>query len=1033
MYNRSTNLGDAMSNQLECYTKRHGSSNYYNLEFSKHVDINEHPLLTIKIENLSSIIKNDQLKFVLQDDGDISISKLEGDKYVMLNQKELSKEAIKIIRSISKIAEKMNISSLKNENFKPFSIANISTYHSFGSLPTPTAPFSISNFFKRIHKAFVTKFIVNPVAKKIIEERIKNKSPAEMAKMYVDNQELFASIKEKIINKNPSCYKTFQPQELETLINHLILESCGKHLSKIRLSGPSEKEIYKLDIARIINSLQHHNLSKNEYKKLLTVAPLDIPIGELAKVPVTPENEKMLSQLWGHVVGNLFVKGNLGKLYPGNKDHQTQYALAYLEARFKMPPSLLKHISKITNEIDSNQSIKNIVHYTMINSDISLMKKRLPFSAEIDLYNNKIKMGIDWFVNSSIEPDGSKVIENLVYRGEVYTLAQNIYTYFTPEEKIIICFEDLMNLIFISTEKAAAQEYDITETQFNNFKQGREAELQEKPSYVYNESSLDALKDTCSASEIKIWKDFLFISKVLDTSLEDLKPEEKKRFNEILIDFANSKEIPKILIKHIANEGKNNTSLFLEYIPKFLLPLFKNTIEVNALKGKLKKIPYGISLESMSFINNYLNMMKSVEKSSEELIKSLDKSSFLLDKFKISPDSINKKEKLTFQELGIISKVSRYEKNIEDLIDLNLNYNENPKLKKNLELVQKSKSVIKQIEKIISPEVLHHYRSGDLLAYNSSKKEKWHNHPASMEEKLTAFVSNGLTHGGKLLKQDDKIIVSHLLGGVTQNKLDLYNMCISDIYEINITPLFTPRMQMVLKKYYGDQWNLHVNKIFVNAETKLHNKVEKKFKDVENDQKKRTYSALANFPRLAKFFTGDSEITGHKKAYESSREKVYDAFFGSGPEGNVQICSEWASKATLAAMMEANTIIAGDLARKTGFRGLELIKYFDDHQLILPTDVRQYLEGVRHWKKDRVKTKEAEKKLIKILKENNYSSDQIELIIRIGNKEIFNIPYDRRERLKNIHPGRMVKLLAEKNCLKKRELPPTFAQLIAAD
>lgn len=1025
-----------MLNHLECFSIRHGDSNFYDLEFSKKVNLNKHPLLTDKIEKLSSKIKGDNLKFVLRDDGDVSISILKDGKYVIINQNELDKTAIKIIRSISEIAKNLKISSLKNEYFKPFKEVNVNTYHSFDHpKPSPKSSFSIKDFFSFFHKIFATHLVVKPTINKIIDRKFKNKSPDQIANMYINNQKLFSSIKDKIMNNSSSAYEAFQPEELETLINNTILELYEKRLNKI-----TDKEIYKLDVSRIINSLTNHNLSKNEYKKLLSVSPLDIPIQELAKITVTPENEKLLSQIWAYLIGNLFAKGNLAKLYSANKDHQTQYAIAYIEARSKLPSLIHNKISGFINKLDNEQKIKNILYYSMQNSDIAQLKNRVPFSSEINLYNNKIKKEMDKFLNRASNRDGIKITENLVYNNKSTKIAEKIYADFTEEEELIFNKEDIRKLFFIALEKTAVEDYNITESQLKSYKVGREKASakeispKEQELYMFNESALESLEDKLGNQEIQAYKDLLFISKILDSAIKNVTPEDKERLEKILANIKNDSYIKKTINQYIVNKDVNYMNSILNMVPKFFHPFIHKIINPNNLPIEPKKIPYGISFESIEFLNNYIQTTDSISRSKEKLEKTQIKAENLLKKYESNSNPIRPNERLTVQELGSLSKSARYAIVFKKLISFKLDYAHVPMLQKTIEEIERSQTILTKIESIISPSLPNHYRSGDLLSYNSAKKEKWHSHSGTLEEKLTAFASNSSTHGGKLFKKnDDKIVVSHLLADVTRDKLDLYTMCISDIYEINIKPLISPQMQTTLKKYYGNQWNLHVNKLYVNAETELHRNAKKKFVDVENDRKKRTLAALADFPRLAKFLTGDQEIKGHKKADESSRLGVYNAFFGDGPKSDTQICSEWASKATLAAMMETNRILAADLAEKTGFGGSSILQNFDEHHVILPTDVREYLQGVRLWGNDREKTKEAERKLVSILKENNYSRDQIELIIRIGNKEIFNLPYDRRERLKAIHPGRMVSLLAEKNCLRKRELPPVLTQLIAAE
>lgn len=1024
-----------MINSLECFSTRHGNSSYYNLEFSKRLDINKYPLLTSKIEELSSIIKNDHLKFTLKEDGNIIISRLDEKKYVVVNSNDLDKTALSIIQSISKIAKEMNISSLKDEKYRPLLESSLSTYFTFDhKSPITKSTFPAKSFFQKLKKAFILKFIVRPTAKKMIQVALKNKSEKEMATLYVDNQKLFSSIKEAILNKSSSASEIFQPQELDTLINNNFLTRYNEILNKTASKAITKKEVYNLDVARIINGLQHHHLSKDEYKKLLIVSPLDIPIQELAKIPVTAENERALSHLWTHLMGNLFVKGNLANLYPGNNESQTKYALTYLEARSKLPADLHKHTAKLTDDLDGKQKVNDIKLYCIVNTDNDKLKNRLPLSKEIDLYNNKVKKEIKKFIKKNTKNEGSKIANSLVHMSKAKDLGIAISETFSPEERLIFTKKDIRNLLFMTIERLAVKEHEITESQLTTYKLGRNSpDAEDKRLFSFNEAGLDSLFNGKNDEEIKMHKDLLFVSKVLDKSAKKVTADEKKRLENILININENKKFRDCVKSYIENESLEELENFLKYLPKFVHSFVRKIFNPQDIKINDKKIPYGISSTSIKSLNGYLKALDSTNKSKSDFIKIQAKAQCLITKFQVDPLSIKPSERLTVQELAILTKLSRYAKSFKILDKLNLDFSQNLQFQNALEMINQSQDLLTKIEGFILPKLHLHYRSGDLLAYNASKKEKWHNASLSIEQKLTAFTSGGLTHGGKLFNDKKDVAISHVLGGIKHEKLDLYNICISDIYEIQIKHLVSPQMESTLKRIYGKQWVMHITKVYVDAESAIHHNVEEKFDQIENYRNRRVRAVLANFPRIANLLTDDEEIQSHKKTYESSRLGVYEEFFGKGPKGTEEICSEWASKATLAAMMEANRKLAEELAAETKLGAAAILANFDAHEVILPGNVREYLEGIRYWGKDQIRTKKAENELIKVLKENNYSKEQIELIIKIGNKEIFDIPYDRKERLKTIHPGRMVQLLEEKKCLKKREVPQVLAQLIAVE
>ncbi|MBA2728181.1 MAG: hypothetical protein H0U49_08440, partial [Parachlamydiaceae bacterium] len=92
-----------------------------------------------------------------------------------------------------------------------------------------------------------------------------------------------------------------------------------------------------------------------------------------------------------------------------------------------------------------------------------------------------------------------------------------------------------------------------------------------------------------------------------------------------------------------------------------------------------------------------------------------------------------------------------------------------------------------------------------------------------------------------------------------------------------------------------------------------------------------------------------------------------------------------------------------------------------------------YAKGERLFGENHHITVNAEKQWKKILKNNGYSPVEVDLAIRVGNKEILDLPYSKKERFKAIHPGRMVALLVDKKCAIKKNLPPELNILFAVD
>jgi hypothetical protein len=118
---------------------------------------------------------------------------------------------------------------------------------------------------------------------------------------------------------------------------------------------------------------------------------------------------------------------------------------------------------------------------------------------------------------------------------------------------------------------------------------------------------------------------------------------------------------------------------------------------------------------------------------------------------------------------------------------------------------------------------------------------------------------------------------------------------------------------------------------------------------------------------------------------------------------------------------------------KTEYPGLtsnRLKMILEEGNAPLDKDVGAYLDGTRYFGKERKITIEAEKKLKVLLKQEGYSKEVIAILIRINNNEIFDLPYDRREDLTRIHPGRMISILEKKKCVQKIKPPAVYHLLL---
>jgi hypothetical protein len=471
-------------------------------------------------------------------------------------------------------------------------------------------------------------------------------------------------------------------------------------------------------------------------------------------------------------------------------------------------------------------------------------------------------------------------------------------------------------------------------------------------------------------------------------------------------------------------------------------PKFMKTLESFQSKKALpeiNKVPAGISKDTLDFVSEYFVRVKKMEKMAKAVDRAQAKAENLLTKYKEDPSSIAPNERLSLKELGILSASERLDaqrysiKEMKDWSFIKELKNAGILNQDFIKKYEKSHQLLEEFNAIAQQAVNMHYDAGDLFAYNGVKKEKWQGKSSDLEQKMTMFVADNLTHGGKLYRKDNEILTSHLLGGVVNRKFNFYEICVSDVWKLDLTPLFSTPMQETMQKVYGNDWVVEIMKKYQVIENQLQKNSKEKFTNVENDSDRRFLAGLANYGGSLLQLV-DENYKGHKRDYERDFNKLHEKFFNDNPYQEAkQICSEFASKVTLVSMVELNKQLTKKLIKRGVRDNWFYLDALGDKGVEVSEEIRKYVEGERHYGENREITLKAEKAWKELLKKNGVLDQAIELAVRIGNHEIMDLPYSRTERLKAIHPGRMVSLLVEKNCATKRELPPELQALLDID
>lgn len=442
---------------------------------------------------------------------------------------------------------------------------------------------------------------------------------------------------------------------------------------------------------------------------------------------------------------------------------------------------------------------------------------------------------------------------------------------------------------------------------------------------------------------------------------------------------------------------------------------------------ELYKIPAGISKSTLNLARSYLKMQEQYPK----LIKNLPKAQNLLQKYQESPESVKPSERLTLNEIGSIDEFAKFDKSLA--IYKKLGIDSDPVIKDFYQTSKRATEVKEQFEKILFPAFRKHYSSGDIFAYYGELKNQWGAKALSASDKLAKVFCGGKTHGMKVYRDGDELRGSEISENYENTKMRIYDIAISDAWRVNVAALVSKNSAEKLKEILGKDWAADIQSRYEKIEENIHGVKSKKYKKIKNDVDERNKAGMADWKWLFNIVKPITrlEVKGHTKKHEQDFGKIYETFMGGNKVKETQICSEFASKTTLVAILKLNRVIAKLISEKNPeFLAANIHADLVKKGVKLPKDVVEYLDGVRKFGKERSITKKAEQNLKNILKRQKFSNKDIDLIIRLNNKEVIDLPYDRRERMNAIHPERMISLLEKKKCVTKLTRPKELDDLI---
>ncbi|CRX37497.1 hypothetical protein [Estrella lausannensis] len=420
-------------------------------------------------------------------------------------------------------------------------------------------------------------------------------------------------------------------------------------------------------------------------------------------------------------------------------------------------------------------------------------------------------------------------------------------------------------------------------------------------------------------------------------------------------------------------------------LEKFLFSALNNkNMNEKILAVSKNSIPLGIDEEAVEFIKSFTYKSKyhtqfvRITKKAENVADHLDRLSEL-------PDN----KKLSLRDYGVLKQAADLAGSFEGLEKAGL-LREGSYLKLLGDYTTKAKDTIEEINEQTQLQMndLGTYKSGDIAAWHSYKWQQFLVKKPTHEVELMRQWITDIGHGSFIYrsKPDEdgvsKTMQSHIYGTYENETLDSQQIAFSEIWRLDLSKLTdnSSPVYKLLEKVYASKGldaKEEIQKMYEDVTREIHEDRKENLQDMENEEARRFAAGWADYG-----FRG-----GHKRKAPRSDNfsKVHDQFV-NGPktpgEKKWVICSEFVTKATIASLIET------------------------DKQLVQV--IQDYLK------------ENADDPIVKSMAEEILNANEKDGL------HLIDLPYDKSERLKRVHPGRMVQLLHDKNCITKVDPPPVI-------
>lgn len=408
-----------------------------------------------------------------------------------------------------------------------------------------------------------------------------------------------------------------------------------------------------------------------------------------------------------------------------------------------------------------------------------------------------------------------------------------------------------------------------------------------------------------------------------------------------------------------------------------------------------------INKETLEFVIK----IKDISDKQKTCIKAHQKGIELINILK-NNQSILPKNRLSLEETGTIYWLSTFDDKLQSYKDI-IQHSELKKSKEFSELFNSINSAYQISETIYSTVIGDYnrlYQDGDLLTLNLVHVKKWTRQPLISHDALRILVSNNHGHASKVYKKNDQVKISHVVAEHQHDELYYRDLLLNDIWRINLEPLLSPHMKTFLDGQIDD-----IHQMFIQVENEI----------LSNHYIIENYDNITNHFAKSIF----QEIIDPRKTLNIS--EIAQQFKDNNFKTPL-LCSEFTAYTTLIALDILNKNLASIyLTSNPEYSFQNILETVDEEGISIGQTTREYLQKSVYFSGN---INQEKKKIVKLLKRLGYKTAEIEIIMKLNNLQVFNLPISKQQKI--ITPGGLISLLKKKGCIQKVPHPESATQLI---